>query len=163
MKRVLIVGFDFPPQRASSAVRAAKLVKYLPRFGWLPTVICPDMVTRWDDSLLGDIPVGVVVWRVGGWAGRLVRVEAGAPSGLAPAGGNLGQRAVRLLRAAVRGTLKVFEYLATGHPLLAVAPEGEVAALIRQQRAGIVVHPDDREGILATIRDPLRRHLAGEG
>lgn len=66
MKHVLIVAFDFPPQGASSAIRAAKLCKYLPDFGWWPTVICPDAVTRYDPSLLGDIPAGVQVRRVKG-------------------------------------------------------------------------------------------------
>jgi glycosyltransferase involved in cell wall biosynthesis len=66
MKQVMIIAFDFPPQGASSAIRAAKLCKYLPDFGWWPTVICPDAVTRYDPSLLNDIPARVQVHRVKG-------------------------------------------------------------------------------------------------
>jgi hypothetical protein len=146
MKRVLIVGFDFPPQRASSAVRAAKLVKYRPRFGWLPTVIHPDMVTRWDGSLLGDIPAGVAVLQVGGWAGRLVRVEASAPSDLAPAGGNVGQRAVRLLCAAVCGTL-------FPDPQVVWVP----GLVVECQAVSREKQPD----VLLTTAPPFSIHLAG--
>jgi glycosyltransferase involved in cell wall biosynthesis len=43
---------------------------------------------------------------------------------------------------------KVFEYLAAGRPILAVVPpEGAAADLIRETGAGIVVAPDDRDGI----------------
>lgn len=44
-------------------------------------------------------------------------------------------------------TAKVFEYLGSGTPVLALAPEGEAADLIRATRGGRVVSPDDGEGI----------------
>ena len=53
-----------------------------------------------------------------------------------------------------RGVLsgKVFEYLAAGRPILAVVPpDGAAADLIRDTGAGVVVAPDDVEG----IRDAL--------
>ena len=49
-----------------------------------------------------------------------------------------------------RGVLsgKVFEYLAAGRPILAVVPpDGAAAELIRETGAGVVVAPDDVEGI----------------
>jgi glycosyltransferase involved in cell wall biosynthesis len=43
---------------------------------------------------------------------------------------------------------KVFEYLAAGRPILAVVPpDGAAAELIRETGAGVVVAPDDVEGI----------------
>jgi glycosyltransferase involved in cell wall biosynthesis len=53
-----------------------------------------------------------------------------------------------------RGVLsgKVFEYLAAGRPILAVVPpDGAAAGLVRETGAGIVVAPDDVDG----IRDAL--------
>ena len=47
---------------------------------------------------------------------------------------------------------KVFEYLAAGRPILAVVPpEGAAAALIRETNAGVVVAPDDVEGIRGAL------------
>lgn len=43
---------------------------------------------------------------------------------------------------------KVFEYIAVGRPILAlVPPDGAAAELIRQTGTGVVVAPDDEEGI----------------
>jgi len=53
-----------------------------------------------------------------------------------------------------RGVLsgKVFEYLAAERPVLAaVPPDGEAAALVREAGAGIVVAPDDVQGLAAAI------------
>ncbi|HEX5133375.1 MAG TPA: glycosyltransferase [Candidatus Krumholzibacteria bacterium] len=38
---------------------------------------------------------------------------------------------------------KFFQYLGTGNPILALAPEGEVRDIIRETRGGLVVEPDD--------------------
>jgi hypothetical protein len=64
-----------------------------------------------------------------------------------------------------RGVLsgKVFEYLAAERPILAVVPpDGAAANLIRETGAGVVVAPDDIDGIereLVAMRDRWR---AGE-
>jgi glycosyltransferase involved in cell wall biosynthesis len=61
-----------------------------------------------------------------------------------------------------RGVLsgKVFEYLAAGRPILAVVPpDGAAAELIRASGAGVVVAPDDVDGIereLSAMRDRWR-------
>src|SRR5262249_23630858 len=58
-----------------------------------------------------------------------------------------------------RGVLsgKVFEYLAAERPILAVVPpDGAAAQLLAETGAGVVVAPDDVDGIareLATMRD----------
>src|SRR5439155_21248757 len=38
-KRVLLIAFAFPPQADVGAIRPAGLAKYLPQFGWIPSVI----------------------------------------------------------------------------------------------------------------------------
>ena len=41
-KRVLVLAYYFPPMGLSGVQRIAKFVKYLPEFGWDPTVITPE-------------------------------------------------------------------------------------------------------------------------
>jgi glycosyltransferase involved in cell wall biosynthesis len=61
-----------------------------------------------------------------------------------------------------RGVLsgKVFEYLAAERPILAlVPPDGAAAELLRETGAGVVVAPEDVDGIaheLAALRDRWR-------
>jgi glycosyltransferase involved in cell wall biosynthesis len=69
-----------------------------------------------------------------------------------------------LPEAAGRGKVvpsgKIFEYLAAERPILAVVPpDGAAAALIRETGAGVVVAPDDIDGIereLVAMRDRWR-------
>ncbi|HEY6052986.1 MAG TPA: glycosyltransferase [Gaiellaceae bacterium] len=57
---------------------------------------------------------------------------------------------------------KVFEYLAAERPILAVVPpDGAAAALIRDTGAGVVVAPDDVEGMKAALADLHGRWAAG--
>jgi glycosyltransferase involved in cell wall biosynthesis len=63
-----------------------------------------------------------------------------------------------------RGVLsgKVFEYLAAERPILAVVPpDGAAADLIRDAGAGLVVGPDDVEGMANALRDLHARWRAG--
>ena len=57
---------------------------------------------------------------------------------------------------------KVFEYLAAERPILAVVPpDGAAADLIRNADAGVVVAPDDIDGIAAALRELRERWRAG--
>ena len=57
---------------------------------------------------------------------------------------------------------KVFEYLAAGRPILAVAPpDGAAADLIRETGAGVVVAPDDIGGISEALQEMHARFLDG--
>jgi glycosyltransferase involved in cell wall biosynthesis len=73
MKRVLVVSFDFPPCRTSAVYRMTGMAKYLPQFGWQPTVLT---IRRGEGDqeprLLERLPpqVGVVrtrYMRMSGW------------------------------------------------------------------------------------------------
>jgi glycosyltransferase involved in cell wall biosynthesis len=49
---------------------------------------------------------------------------------------------------------KLYEYLAAGRPILALAePDGDTAALVRRTPAGVVVRPDDPDRLLRAITD----------
>ncbi len=53
---------------------------------------------------------------------------------------------------------KLFEYLALGRPILAIAPQGEATRLIAAEQAGLSASPDD----VPSIIDVLRHFLAGK-
>jgi glycosyltransferase involved in cell wall biosynthesis len=66
MRNVLMIAFHYPPEGGSSGVlRTLKFTKYLPEFGWRPTVITavPSAYHSTDPSLLGEIPPQAVVVR----------------------------------------------------------------------------------------------------
>jgi glycosyltransferase involved in cell wall biosynthesis len=65
MRHVLLVTRNFPPTSHVSVERAMKLVKYLPEFGWSPTVLTgaqPTAGLTEDPTLLSQVP-GVEVIR----------------------------------------------------------------------------------------------------
>ncbi len=57
MKKVLIIAYYFPPLGGSGVQRTLKFVKYLPMFGWQPTVLTigPTAYYVKDESLLREI------------------------------------------------------------------------------------------------------------
>ncbi len=57
-----------------------------------------------------------------------------------------------------RGILtgKLFEYIGARLPILALAPEGDASALIRQHHLGYALQPGDSEGIAAILRRLLQ-------
>ncbi|MFN8549727.1 MAG: glycosyltransferase [Candidatus Eisenbacteria bacterium] len=63
-----------------------------------------------------------------------------------------------------RGMLtgKLFEYLGSGRPILALAPEGEAAELIRRTGAGRVLRGDDPIEIRAALAEARAAFLAGK-
>ncbi len=68
MNRVLVVAYFFPPAGAVGVYRTLKFVKYLPEFGWSPTVVTTanGKFPTYDASLMRLVPAGVVVHRARG-------------------------------------------------------------------------------------------------
>ena len=57
---------------------------------------------------------------------------------------------------------KLFEYLATGKPIIALSPpQGEIAKLLRETNAGWCVDPWDKEAVGALLAECFRRVKAG--
>jgi glycosyltransferase involved in cell wall biosynthesis len=56
-RRVLVIAYYFPPMGLSGVQRTAKFVKYLPSFGWHPTVLTvePTGYLARDESLLAEL------------------------------------------------------------------------------------------------------------
>ncbi len=56
-RRVLVIAYYFPPMGLSGVQRTLKFVKYLPQYGWAPTVLTvePRGYYAHDDSLLHEL------------------------------------------------------------------------------------------------------------
>jgi glycosyltransferase involved in cell wall biosynthesis len=56
-RRVLVIAYYFPPMGLSGVQRTLKFVKYLPKFGWHPTVltVAPGGYFAKDESLLEEV------------------------------------------------------------------------------------------------------------
>jgi len=61
-------------------------------------------------------------------------------------------------RNASEATSKVFEYLAAGRPIVALAEDNEAARIVRETKTGLTVAPDDVDA----IAEVLRRVASGE-
>src|SRR5437660_10228195 len=62
MRQVLIVAYYFPPIGGIASIRAASFAKYLPEFGWEPTVLAPADTPHPPDPSL-DVGGQVTVTR----------------------------------------------------------------------------------------------------
>ncbi len=73
MKNLLYIAYFFPPLGGAGVQRTLKFVRYLPEFGWQPTVLA-SRARYWmqDSSLEQEIPEGTRVQRAPFWGGRLV-------------------------------------------------------------------------------------------
>jgi len=57
-------------------------------------------------------------------------------------------------------TGKIFEYLASGRPILAIGPtEGDLAKILEESEAGIIVGHDDLEGIKTILMNLYDKYL----
>jgi glycosyltransferase involved in cell wall biosynthesis len=67
--RVLMIAHHFPPAGGSGSNRALAFARYLPMYGWRPTVLTPDL--RWaanpDAALLAEVPPGLRIVRTESW------------------------------------------------------------------------------------------------
>jgi glycosyltransferase involved in cell wall biosynthesis len=74
-RRVLVIAYYFPPMGLSGVQRTAKFVKYLPAFGWHPTVLTvePTGYLARDESLLAELDPSAV---------SIVRTPAAGPGRL---------------------------------------------------------------------------------
>jgi glycosyltransferase involved in cell wall biosynthesis len=68
-KKVLMIAYSFPPIGGSGVHRVLRFIKYLPEFGWLPTVVTTanNRYSTKDVSLLNHIPPKTDVIRIPGF------------------------------------------------------------------------------------------------
>ena len=69
MKKVLVIAYYFPPLGGAGVQRTIRFIKYLSKFGWVPTVITVKNNKYYpkDESFLNKIPKEVEVIRISGF------------------------------------------------------------------------------------------------
>lgn len=92
-RKVLMIAFIFPPLGGSGVQRTAKFVKYLPRCGWLPVVVCADdpdiFQTGLDHTLAAELPPEATIIRtrflsplgLRRWLQGVLRITPRTPTG----------------------------------------------------------------------------------
>jgi glycosyltransferase involved in cell wall biosynthesis len=112
-KRVLVVSYDFPPNRTSAVYRMTGLTGYLPKFGWKPTVLTiragegaqePNLI----DKLPADVDiVRTRFLRINGWENSTAKTiqNVGGLRSVADARQPRLDRCVRSLGELLRSTL----------------------------------------------------------
>jgi glycosyltransferase involved in cell wall biosynthesis len=81
-RRVLMIAHHFPPAGGSGANRALAFARYLPEYGWRPTVVTPGVgwALNRDDALVREIPTGVRVVRTRSWESKPALATTAAPA-----------------------------------------------------------------------------------
>jgi glycosyltransferase involved in cell wall biosynthesis len=113
-------------------------------------LVLAGRLDRDEESLLEGLELDGVVRHVG----HLSRAEAAA----------LQREADALLLLTSRELSweapgKLFEYLAAGRPILALASGNEAARIVNETGTGVTVPPDDVEAIAGALRDAVRGEL----
>jgi hypothetical protein len=110
MRRLLLISTSFPPPSTAGAARMLKLLKWLPRHGWQPSLltISQERLPLNADRLPGDPdPVHRVAWR--SWRARIPRATAYAGDAAGSAGSGTGFWPP-LRRSLSRAYQNVFEF-----------------------------------------------------
>jgi glycosyltransferase involved in cell wall biosynthesis len=78
VRRLLVVSYLFPPLAGAGVYRWAKMAKFLPEFGWEPTVVTAagDVRAHADDELAHDMPRTLRVRRVRDYGTKYVAAAA---------------------------------------------------------------------------------------
>ncbi len=148
-RRVLMIAAAFPPTGGPGVQRSAKFAKYLPQFGWLPTVWTMDRMEGLpeDPTLLDDLPDEV----------RIQRWNRGKPA----------RRFQKFFkrRAAGRGMLariaKAIEWRLESKSLQDLWPDECVGWANASKRALIRLVEEEQIDLLYSTFSPASNHLLG--
>lgn len=64
MKKVLFITYSWPPKGGVGVMRALKFVKYLPKFGWMPTVLTTGDNARASMSRSEDVGMDMSFYKI---------------------------------------------------------------------------------------------------
>ncbi|MCF6353737.1 MAG: glycosyltransferase [Candidatus Polarisedimenticolaceae bacterium] len=161
IKRVLLIAYHFPPVAGSSGVlRTLKFARYLPEFGWRPSVLTvhPRAYERLSDSQLAQVSRDVPVVR----AFALDAARHMALAGRYPRCFALPDRWVSWLLGAVPAGLKMVReqrplVLWSTYPM----PTAHLVGLFLHRLTGLPWIADCRDSMLDDTypADPLKRRI----
>ncbi len=145
-RRVLLVGYFFPPLGGGGMLRALKLAKYLPAAGWEPEVLTADD-SRYhlrDEAALGEVdcPVHRAPARRYPSAARLLRVGGGSTVAKAAGSGWRGRLRTLLAR-------------------LGNLPDQQVGWSRTARSLGLKLARQGRYSTVWTTSPPVSGHLVG--
>jgi glycosyltransferase involved in cell wall biosynthesis len=184
MKRVLFLAYLFPPIANSGTQRPTKFVKYLPSFGWQPTVLTAAHFDghRVDHSLLNDIPECARIVRV-----PMLNEQVGATVASLTGGHRLGLKIAEAISwrlrdrrsspdlyalwkpTVVRAALRLFHdtgfdaIVATGFPWTSLLAGAEIAAATGRPLIADFRDLWAGESVFRDRRPPREEELALEG
>lgn len=158
-KKVLFVCYDFPPRRTSAVYRHVGIMKYLPVFGWKPTIltILPESRDVQDQGLMEGLDPRIEIVRtsrndITRWENKAERTIK-ASGGLAPAKSNgdepLRDRLIRRTGAFIRS--------------LIYFPDDTVGWTLPGLRAAIRLHRQKGFDVVYTSSPPRSAPLIGLG
>lgn len=69
LRRLLLISYTFPPVGGAGVQRVAKFAKYLPDFGWLPSIVtvANPSVPLFDESLATELAPSIDIHRIKTW------------------------------------------------------------------------------------------------
>jgi len=53
---------------------------------------------------------------------------------------------------------KLFQYMGSGNPVIALVPDGDVKYIVESTHSGVTLRPDDLDGLEQTLFDMIRQH-----
>ena len=140
MHRALIIAHPFPPAGGGGVQRSAKLVKYLPSFGWRATVLTthaelyPELMGVEDRALLAEVESEAEIVRV--YSPEAIALPKGMDrwlKRLAPPDKSVLWNPGALTRAVALHVMNPFEIIyATANPYSSFLLARELARLIRR-------------------------------
>lgn len=142
-RRVLVVAYYFPPMGLSGVQRTLKFVKYLPKFGWLPTVLTiePHGYYAKDESLLRELE------------GRDVRVVRTELTGAARLFGR-GKEVVKLPHERVRKLMSMLSDTV-------FIPDNKIGWTRRAVAKALELHRETPFDLIFTTAPPFTDFLVG--
>lgn len=143
-RRVLIFAYYFPPMGLSGVQRTLKFAKYLPEFGWQPTVLTvePAGYFAYDESLLEELEESRI---------RVHRTSSIDPTRM------FGRKQV--VRMPPEGTRRALSFLSQ----LFFVPDNKVGWWLPARRKALLMHEAEPFDLLFSTAPPYTAHLIAAG
>jgi glycosyltransferase involved in cell wall biosynthesis len=152
MRRILIVAYAFPPAGGAGVQRTAKFVKYLPQYGWLPTVLTVSASCHAvkDTSHVDEFSEDIEVIRTAHFdpVARFTRMSVASPSFNNNGGHGAEKKPLKkALRALARDGWVAFDKKM-------LIPDQAVTWCPRAIAAGLEAHLDQRFDLIYATGEP---------